>query len=304
MSATFLQGDAIDALKKLADGSVHCCVTSPPYWRQRDYEHDRQIGGEKQKKWDYLLSLVEVFREVKRVLRDDGTLWLNIGDTYDKKSPALIPHLLSQGMQHDAGWTLRQSIIWAKPSPMPESVRNRCTRSHEHVLLFTKGGGYYFDPVAIPEFRKDVWTIPSKGYGGAHFAVMPERLAEVCILAGTSDSGCCPHCGTQWVRKVRRTRVPTRPGTSTKATRPAIVQGNRDPLRHVTKVEMLGWEPGCNCELGVASFTPCVVLDPFAGSGTTLAVSEKLGRDSIGIELNPDYIKLAKERVGVTEDAA
>ena len=303
MSARIIQADAVAGLKTLESGSVHCCVTSPPYWNQRDYGHEGQIGGEK---WvyDYLDSLIEVFREVKRVLRDDGTLWLNIGDSYHKKSPALIPYKLSQAMHFELGWTLRQDIIWAKPSPMPESVRNRCARSHEHVLLFTKSDDYYFDPIAIPDFRKDVWAIPSKGYKGAHFAVMPEKLAEVCILAGTSEAGCCSHCGNPLARIVRRTRVPTRPGTSTKATRAAIVQGNRDPLRHVTKVEMLGWKGTCDYAFKDAVPPPCVVLDPFAGSGTTLAVSERLGRDSIGIELNPEYITLTKERLGATEGAA
>jgi len=348
VSATFLQGDVIDALVAIPDGAVHCCVTSPPYWGLRDYGHDGQIGLEPTPE-AYVARMVEVFREVRRVLREDGTCWLNLGDSYSSggskpKDLVGIPWRVAFALQAD-GWYLRQDIIWHKPNPMPESVRDRCTRAHEYVFLLTKSERYFYDAEAVKEAsitrdtrkpygsdgawamdgrdkwaegkgrqrdgadattrnRRSVWTIPPKGYKGAHFAVMPAKLAEVCILAGTSEAGCCRNCGKPLTRKVSRTRVPTRPGTSTKATQPAIVQGNRDPLRHVTKVEMMAWGTNCECAWVGDAPSRCVVLDPFAGSGTTLAVSEKLGRDSVGIELNPDYIKLAKERVGVTEDSA
>lgn len=287
-----INADAVSALRTLDSESVHCCVTSPPYWKQRDYGVSGQIGQEANP-LEYAEALVAVFREVRRVLRSDGTLWLNLGDTFARKSPALVPQIVAMSLAND-GWVFRQDIIWRKPAPMPESVRNRCARAHEHVLLFAKSADYYFDALAAPEFRHDVWTIPSKGYTGAHFAVMPERLAEVCILLGTSESGCCDNCGSPHRRVVERTRVPTRPGIRTKAVHRPAIQGNRDPLRHVTMTRTLGWEPSCDCDRGRAA---CVVLDPFAGSGTTLAVSQKLGRDAVGIELNPDYVGLMEERI-------
>lgn len=295
---TIVQSDAISALREMPAGSVHCCVTSPPYFRQRDYGNgDGQIGLEKNQ-LDFAESLAGVFAEVSRVLRDDGTLWINLGDSYVSKQVGFVPQIVAMKLG-GLGWRVRQDIIWHKPSSMPESVRDRFSRAHEHVLLLTKTEDYYLDAIDLPEFRKDVWTIPSKGFKGAHFAVMPEKLAEVCIEAGTSPAGCCGKCGTPYVREVRRTRVPTRPGRDTKATQPGIVQGNRDPLRHVTKVETLGWKPGCEC--GCELSERCVVLDPFAGAGTTLAVADRLDRDSIGIEINPIYCNLIRDRIGARE---
>jgi DNA modification methylase len=331
-----IPGDCIAGLRTLPDASVHCCVTSPPYWGLRDYGHDGQIGLEATPE-AYVARMVEVFREVRRVLRDDGTLWLNLGDSYagswgnqgrketrggqrpvngpmlqrisakavhdeeccldedclcdaglaggiypDKKShtgswvndhPTLkakdlvgIPWRVAFALQAD-GWWLRQDIIWHKPNPMPESVRDRCTKAHEYVFLLTKSQRYFYDAEAVSETaihqdakgipyatrrvmdgnptvisrqsleydakptrnRRSVWTITTKPYGGAHFAVMPADLVEPCIKAG------CPEGGT--------------------------------------------------------------VLDPFAGSGTTLAVAAELGRNAIGCELSPVYIELAERRI-------
>jgi DNA modification methylase len=299
-----LIGDVIEQLKTLPDNHVNCVVTSPPYWGLRDYGQEGQIGLE-QSPDDYVSKMVEVFREVKRVLRDDGTLWLNIGDSYSGsgKGPAGnlgkkhnerhlehktggiipegtkpkdlvgIPWMLAFALRAD-GWYLRQDIIWAKPNVMPESVRDRCTKSHEYVFLLTKSPKYYYDHVAIkepvsevslkraqsgwksnrpsakagpngvdveqmgtrfvnPEGRnkRDVWFIPTASFKGAHFAVMPERLVEPCILAGSPEGG--------------------------------------------------------------------VVLDPFFGSGTVGVVALKNKRNYIGIELNPEYAALAKDRLSV-----
>ena len=295
-----IPGDCIAGLRTLPDASVHCCVTSPPYWGLRDYGHEGQIGLEETPD-AYVARMVEVFREVRRVLRDDGTLWLNLGDSYnayngnrgsstsfqaatEKANPSLpaghglsckslknkdlcgIPWRVAFALQSD-GWWLRQDIIWAKPNPMPESVRDRCTKAHEYVFLLTKSERYFYDAEAVSEAqttsgqggfsnrstlksvvlnashkpslvnatndgrrnRRSVWTITTKPYSGAHFAVMPADLVEPCIKAG------CPEGGT--------------------------------------------------------------VLDPFAGSGTTLAVAAELGRNAIGCELNPDYIELAERRI-------
>jgi DNA modification methylase len=305
-SHRIIQGDCIEGLRTLPDASVHCCVTSPPYWGLRDYGHDGQIGLEATPE-AYVDRMVEVFREVRRVLRDDGTCWVNLGDSYSggktgrddadrtirlrgnagdtirqgdvyacknrtvpdglkPKDLVGIPWRVAFALQAD-GWWLRQDIIWHKPNPMPESVRDRCTKAHEYVFLLTKSERYFYDAevlrepyadgvgkdrLACPkasvgrggneanrlrsEFyknggrnRRSVWTVTTKPYSGAHFATMPPDLVEPCILAG------CPEGGT--------------------------------------------------------------VLDPFAGSGTTLAVAAELGRSGIGCELNPEYIELAEQRI-------
>lgn len=263
---TFLQGDCVEVMKGLQAESVDCCVTSPPYYGLRDYGHDGQIGLE-QTPEEYVNKLVEVFREVRRVLRGDGTLWLNLGDSYGPGKNLLgIPWRVAFALQAD-GWYLRQDIIWAKPNPMPESVKDRCTKAHEYIFLFSKSAKYYFDSDAIKEpskypndnrkarahsknkdkvsnltarinpgsstyetrNKRSVWTVTTKPYKGAHFATFPPDLIEPCLAAG------CPISGT--------------------------------------------------------------VLDPFGGAGTTGLVAEKLNLKAVLIELNPDYIKLAKERL-------
>jgi site-specific DNA-methyltransferase (adenine-specific) len=347
-SQKIIQSDCIDGLRTLADGSVHCCVTSPPYWNLRDYQRDGQIGLEATPE-AYVERLVEVFREVRRVLRDDGTCWLNLGDSYGSgKQLVGIPWRVAFALQSD-GWYLRQDIIWHKPNPMPESVRDRCTKAHEYVFLLTKSGKYFYDaeavkvdaspltiernkhgyngafkgqfkgtpgeerwqdgrPIEDPKFssdgkanRRSVWKIATKSYRGAHFATMPPQLAETCLRAGTSEAGCCSLCGTPHERVVDRKRVATRPGTDTKVTGDKMTDGNRDPERHVTTTTTTGWRPACSCN---ASVSPCTVLDPFGGSGTTLAVAAELGLNGIGFELNDDYIGLAEERIAKSRDKA
>ena len=237
-----LIGDCRDLLKTLPSGSVHCCVTSPPYYGLRDYGHDGQIGLE-QTPEQYVAEMMAVFREVRRVLRDDGTLWLNIGDSYcntngyaraqpefqrqgrndapanDRDLTKLheagfktkdligIPWMLAFALRAD-GWYLRQDIIWAKPNPMPESVRDRCTKAHEYIFLLSKSARYYYDREAIMEpvenmgkprafskpgngdrndvgriyepqstrNKRDVWTVATKPFKGAHFATFPQKL--------------------------------------------------------------------------------------------------------------------------------
>ena len=298
MSERILLGDALEGLRTLEPESVHACVTSPPYYNLRDYGVAGQIGAEATPE-EFVEKLVEVFREVRRVLRPDGTLWVNIGDSYATRSgnqpptntrnscghteertpPGYkykdligVPWLLAFALRAD-GWYLRQDIIWNKSNCMPESVRDRCTKSHEYIFLLSKSERYYFDPQAIREpagtkgnarsFRgggaytggrsfnnsaevareshgnvkndtgtrnkRDVWTVSTTGFRGAHFAVFPEKLIEPCILAG------CPEGGT--------------------------------------------------------------VLDPFTGSGTTGVVAKRLGRNFVGCEINPDYAKMAAGRI-------
>jgi DNA modification methylase len=316
MEARILVGDVRSRLAALEDGSVRCAVTSPPYWGLRDYGRDGQIGLE-QTPEEYVAQMVEVFREVRRVLADDGTLWLNLGDSYkpsgngstkkgfnerhfgkkfasDKqgadeghvdrsqlrsdgvkpKDLVGIPWRVAFALQAD-GWYLRQDIIWHKPNPMPESVTDRCTKAHEYVFLLTKSPRYYYDNVAVKEpvsevslkraeygwdsdrpstknasmggsgihvekmgtrfvnpegrNRRSVWTITTKPFKGAHFAVMPEALVEPCVLAGSAVGD--------------------------------------------------------------------LVLDPFAGSGTVGVVAMRHGRKFVGVELNADYAKIAQDRI-------
>ena len=316
-----LTGDALEQLKTLPDQSVNCFVTSPPYYNLRDYGVDGQIGLERAPE-EYIQKLVEVFREARRVLRDDGTLWINIADsyagsgkgrntdgTYNKKSAKAkqgtnkgsiegnltpttagiiykpkdligIPWMLAFALRAD-GWHLRQEVIWSKPNPMPESVRDRCTKSHESIFLLSKSRKYYFDAEAIAEpcvgfgnnagrrkennktFRgggvytnnrsfsnsagkekasvgnkpnekglrnkRDVWTVGTRGYSGAHFATFPPDLIEPCILAG------CPRGGT--------------------------------------------------------------VCDMFSGSGTVGVVAKAHGRNAILIDLNPEYTDMQRQRI-------
>lgn len=261
-----LVGDARHILGGFPDGEFQCAVTSPPYWGLRDYGILGQIGAEMNIE-DYFRDLVDVFREVRRVLSDDGTLWLNIGDAYtsggrtwrdidaknkgramDYRAPTPaglkpkdligIPWRLALALQAD-GWYLRADIIWNKPNCQPESVKDRPTRSHEYVFLFSKSERYYYDWETIQEpminsqhrkkNRRTVWNLNTEPYQGSHFAVFPRDLARLCVLAGSRE-------------------------------------GNR-------------------------------VLDPFLGSGTTGVVCNELARLCTGIELKDEYAKMAKERL-------
>jgi DNA modification methylase len=303
LEARILVGDAISRLRELPDGLVRTCVTSPPYWGLRDYGNDGQLGLEPTPQ-EFVENLCKVFDEVWRVLADDGTLWVNLGDSYfphggsrGNKTPAGdtlrgrdneyqpapklsagdanlkqkdlvgVPWRFAFAMQ-DRGWYLRQDIIWSKPNPMPESVTDRCTKSHEYIFLFSKQPKYFFDHeaiqepalhsgdrragqgrleydgkrqgekgtgqeafVSIKEFRnkRSVWNVGVASFKDAHFAVYPPALIEPCIKAGSAEGD--------------------------------------------------------------------TVLDPFSGSGTTGEVALKLARNYIGCELNPDYARLSEKRI-------
>ena len=300
-------GDCRESMRQMAkDGiKVQTCITSPPYYGLRDYGVDGQIGNEQTPK-EFIDNLVEVFACVWDILEDDGTLWVNLGDSYYNYRPGKgqrvvansiasqkasefehsakrgnklegykekdlmgMPWRLAFALQ-DFGWYLRQDIIWHKPNPMPESVKDRCTKSHEYIFLLTKNPQYYFDSESIKEEsvtsweigqqtrlqrknatggaisggigekistgetrnKRDVWSVSVKPYSGAHFAVYPEELIEPCVMAGSRVGD--------------------------------------------------------------------IVLDPFFGSGTTGAVAQKLGRQYIGCELNQGYEQLQKDRLQQT----
>ena len=404
MTTRIINDDCLSGLRTLTDASVHCCVTSPPYWGLRDYGHDGQIGLEPTPE-AYVARMVEVFREVRRVLREDGTLWLNLGDSYagggkgggsfeaerpgwtargrmdgyglKPKDLVGIPWAVAFALRAD-GWWLRQDIIWHKPNPMPESVRDRCTKAHEYVFLLTKSERYFYDAEAVKETsvtgkwdamppiggvkhaankfhggglhtgktpssegtrnRRSVWTITTKPYSGAHFAVMPPDLVEPCVRAGSSERGCCPECGAPWERVVERGESDYRrllngaswrdmdaealsrgvileagQGGQTRNSNGTVPSLRAAPVlssrwaalcRCVVHDVQCDMDEDCRCAPSTPAPTACTVLDPFAGSGTTLAVAVANGRSAIGIELNPEYVPLIEQRIAGERERA
>lgn len=269
MTIEILTGDCREHLRNLPERSVHCCVTSPPYFGLRDYGHEGQMGLEPTPD-EFVAGMVAVFAEVKRVLRDDGTLWLNLGDSYnnrtrlrqsshkpilhgDKKTWAQsaadgqvrmtitrdgwkekdlfgIPWAVAQALRKD-GWYLRQEIIWNKPVAKLDVATDRPRSQHENLFLLSKSKRYVFDGVALPDYAKgSVWTIPATGHE-SHGAAFPPKLVEPCILAGCATGG--------------------------------------------------------------------TVLDPFGGVGTTGLVADRLRRHAILVELNPAYAEMARQRMGL-----
>lgn len=260
-----IHGDARQVLASLPSHAYRCCVTSPPYWGLRDYGTVEQIGSESSVD-DYVVNLVEVFHEVRRVLTPDGTLWLNLGDSYtsgnrtwrdsDRKNPARamhyrpptpeglkakdlvgVPWRVAFALQAE-GWFLRSDIVWHKPNCQPESVKDRPTRAHEYIFLLSISEQYYYDYEAIKEpgispgtlrNRRTVWTIPTQPFADAHFATFPPELVAPCVLAGSAAGD--------------------------------------------------------------------LVLDPFFGSGTVGEVCIAQGRKFTGIEINEEYVALAKRRL-------
>ena len=299
-----LQGDCIAEMEWLPDESVQCCVTSPPYFGLRDYGVEGQIGLEESPD-EYIKKMVDVFREVRRILKPDGTLWLNIGDSYaaqggaqvqgtkqakgsqagawggERRMPPTglkakdligIPWMLAFALRAD-GWYLRQDIIWHKPNPMPESVRDRCTKAHEYIFLLSKSERYFFDSEANKEA-----AVSEKPAGNKR-----HKYADA-YAAGTSEehrtkAGLLALQGIEWEKRNRRSvwTVATRPykGAHFATFPPALIE----------PCILAGSKPGD------------VVLDPFGGSGTTAEVAIRNGRKAVLCELNPAYISLIDKRV-------
>jgi DNA modification methylase len=276
----------------------------------------------------YVQHLVEAFREVRRVLRKDGTLWLNLGDGYAgsaRQSNGLkpkdlcgMPWRVALALQAD-GWWLRSDIIWVKPNPVPESVTDRPTKAHEYLFLLTQSQSYYFDQNAVREPRmhpkvtrisavkstadgrnfRTVWTIPTQPFREAHFATFPEKLVEPCIRAGTSERGCCARCVAPWERTVqpdeeRLSQLGKGYHDHSNDLDEGMSQKKKMPQPKGGYITV-GWHPTCSHD---AKVVPCTVLDCFSGSGTTGVVARKLGRHFIGLELNPSYVEMARRRIG------
>jgi site-specific DNA-methyltransferase (adenine-specific) len=276
MEHRIILGDCVSGLRTLDDASVHCCVTSPPYWGLRDYGHEGQIGLEATPE-AYVERLVEVFREVRRVLRDDGTCWLNLGDSYGSgKQLVGIPWRVAFALQAD-GWHLRQDIIWHKPNPMPESVRDRCTKAHEYVFLLTKSGRYFYDADAVKVDASPATAERNKhGFNGAFKGQFQGTPREERWQNG---------------RPIEKPQF----AADGKANRRSVWTITTKPYRGAHFATM----PPDLAETCIRAGCPegGTVLDPFAGSGTTLAAAAELGRSAVGCELNPAYLALAEERI-------
>ena len=281
-------GDCIESMRGMSDQSVNCCVVSPPYFGLRDYGVDSQIGLEQMPE-EYVTKMVEVFREVRRVLRDDGSLWLNLGDSYGKGKQMLgIPWKVAFALQDD-GWYLRQDIIWSKPNPMPESVRDRCTKSHEYIFLLTKSKRYYYDHDAIREpHTGEAAKAVTMGY-----KEVGKRGVNSSVRRGLTDGQ-----ATQFSKKGHSGYF----GADGNCLLNPLGKNKRSvwsvPTRSVKGAHFATFPP--------ALIEPCIlagcpvdgiVLDPFAGSGTTAEVSAQNGRDSVMIELNPEYAMMIHHRM-------
>ncbi len=305
MAWQLYQGDALETLKQMEDESINCCVTSPPYWGLRDYGVDGQLGLEPTPE-EYVANMVEVFREVKRVLRNDGTLWLNLGDSYvgswgnyggqkrgmgsqsnkinnlKPKDLAGIPWRVAFALQAD-GWWLRSDIIWAKPNPMPESVTDRPTKAHEYIFLLSKSKRYFYDAEAIrePVAESTIGRGPVS-FGGAKGRNYKPDENDPNFRNGNEQWGRIFDC-TESCKNGRNKRtvwnITTKPFSEAHFA--------------VFPPELPGICIKAGCPEGGT------VLDPFAGAGTTLYVAEQLGRNSIGIELNPDYCDIIRRRMAV-----
>lgn len=292
------QGNCLTILPKIPSKSVHAAVTSPPYWKLRDYQVDGQLGQEKTVE-EYITNLMTIFDEVHRVLRDDGTFWLNIGDTFVDKQLVGVPWMVAFEMKK-RGWLLRSDNIWAKPNPMTRAVPDNTLQAHEYLFLFSKSKGYFFDAEAIKEpsegnpsgrYRRSVWTVSVARYKGAHFAVFPKKLITPCVLASTSEKGCCPECGAQMARIVEKTRKATRPAKHNK--KDPTKKANRDNHRHISITKTVGWRPTCGHQFEGKEVRP-VVMDMFSGAGTAGIVVTQQGRNYFGIELNKEFADLSR----------
>ncbi len=348
MTVTILLGDVREQLKTLADESVQCVVTSPPYFGLRDYGMPGQIGLEASPS-AFVEVMVDVFREVRRVLREDGTLWLNLGDSYagggggnyskgarnnsgqnitnvrnkgawldatalKPKDLIGIPWRVAFALQED-GWYLRQDIIWSKPNPMPESVTDRCTKAHEYLFLLSKSGRYHFDAEAIAEGlapssidRLSQTTLDQQAGSERVPGKTNGRMKAVGKLVGANgpdrSSKGVPNDAAPRVRD-----VPPRHAGLESSDQSGLDEVGRGGKRNKRSVWTVATQPFKEAHFATfppALIEPCilagcpkggVILDPFGGAGTTGLVADRLGRDAVLIELNPEYAAIAERRI-------
>jgi len=301
---TIYEGDCIETMKQWPDQCVQTCITSPPYYGLRDYGHEGQIGLEETPE-AFVAKMVEVFREVKRVLRDDGTLWLNLGDSYsgsgkgpagnlgakhnerhlEHKHSAIVPEglkpkdligipwMVAFALRAD-GWYLRQDIIWHKPNPMPESVTDRCTKAHEYVFLLSKSARYFYDAQAVAE-DADPKSAVRYASGFNKFTGDETQTGERLHKGHGTAKKEVSFTGTRNKRSVWTIATQPFSGAHFATFPPDLI-----------KPCILAGAP----EGGI-------VLDPFMGSGTTAHTALRAGRQYVGCELNGEYIKLANKRL-------
>lgn len=335
----------------VADNTFHCAVTSYPYWQLRDYGVSGQMGNEPLHDcggWVtgapcgkcFICHVTAAAQEVRRVLRPDGTFWVNIGDCYNgsggaggdyapggrragqpkyagrrarglkQKDLIGIPWRVAFSLQA-AGWWLRSEVIWEKPNRLPDPANDRPSVSHEQIFMFTKSAHYFYDWWAVKEEfvetadaridalrpdnggrrRRSVWRIPTQMFTGGHFATFPIALPEICIRASSSARGCCPVCGSPWARKLVVAKQIARQWS------PA----NKDGSPYTGKDKSMqneyqdaGFFPTCQ---HTEQPIPCRVFDPFIGSGTTIIAARRNGRSGFGVDLSPEYLRLAAGRI-------
>jgi DNA modification methylase len=309
MSVRIIEGDARRVLRTLPESSASLIVTSPPYWQQRDYGVSGQLGQEDTVA-EYVAAIVGVFSEARRVLRKDGLLFLNIGDTRRQKRLLGIPWRVALAMQDD-GWILRQDIVWAKTAHKPERVRDRPTTAHEPLFMFSKSARYHYDAAAV--------AVPSKSAQGRP---QRRRAEEIAREAGLTPEhiAAIRSVGINDVGKARRTQTGTgrnRPEVQSLADEAKAVLkgyyrefliGDTVNLRSVWTVESTVHDGSHTAVFPRALIEPCIlagcpvggtVLDPFIGAGTTAIVAQALGRSCIGIELHPGEAEAARQRLGL-----
>lgn len=332
-------GDCLQLLRELPDQSVHCCVTSPPYFGLRDYGVNGQIGLEETPA-EFIARLVDVFREVRRVLRNDGTCWVNMGDSYASVAGGYAPNGSKgkhdtvssstrgavlhgrrrnppNGLKHkdlmgipwrlafalqDDGWYLRQDIIWHKPNPMPESVRDRCTKSHEYIFLLSKSRKYYFDQAAITEplAQASVERLAQANWGCQHGSDRVPGKTNGCMKAvGGSRRN-------SFARETKYTSGEHGQSGQHRPDRPDIDYSGRRNKRSVWSVSTIGFKGAHFATFPPDLIRPCIlagcprgglVLDPFGGAATTALVAMQEGRRSLLLEINPSYAALGKARM-------